>query len=1142
MINYRRKRSGPVRYTLSTVSCVRDIQIGNLCAQDARYDERSSNDALEPNTRNIAGPSTRSTNSFPTNTFHLSARTSSLGLRQIRQIRQDIKNNSSATERTLPRITVRVLYGSPCSHARASNSKVRTIIRKIESMEQSDGVYHGGCDIVSHPYRLVRSTSPPAPRPISPPPTLPDLQSLSSNEQLSPTANLKPAGSSDDSMTPIISNDAIVTVVSGLSSSSLSNEQKDIRSDCDRNGPSRNPRGEISRPETEKLRKLSLDVDRTCLKLLRELSLFNHRLGPKSNPSLFILWHELDQRGNELSLRSHEARYWCYFREQWSELVHGRNISKTNVADMVEQYHRSIPRDICLAFLHSWRMVMNQYYVLGKYQNKYRHIVPKLRHKRHINTVYPMREKFQTLRLALYDFFFAANLNSFGQLKASWNGISSFVRHEKSWIYRTPFSFRLLKLYAKSCEAFKGLKITMHLLQLDAKDSLGKWNIILGGSLRQYLVAGSPEKEPGEKTGSNSLSQILPKLGNTSKTPGQPDTPTRFTYADRHKEGQPSPQLTRGIRSSPTCATKEWREHEPRTRRKEQYGRQRADTRRIYERAMMSRLDDQCSSVCRSTVKIANQLHPTNPLGNRLWDVRDELLFSCRHIEILVHRARYLAYLRGQLHRPHPWIHPTSRKQDHVLAYPADPEISLRRQIQQDLHITRSDIRMYCMLIHRFYKRRGVEWRVVGMVAQTQHLFPNPDFIANEDFHDDPKVNSVLIATLLTHRSLHNLQSIVANFVRLRILSRKYYYNFTQQLKDLEDSLISFDLFIWRRALASQHPRNGGSVKDRLNKFKQETLPDGKTMKRDSRPSGFDRHGPLRSWLSSPSTRRRHLTENASRDVRLSRPKRAAFHTSTKASGSSSTHNEGIATVDRSRSGEGGPSENSDMLRQQLSGPLGYYVRSDNMRQSMLASRSSRSAYWQYTLYEGPEGQKVKVHYCKSLETTERIARLFLKESVIGFDIEWKPSATIKDGIRKNVALIQLASEERIALFHIARFSKGDEIASLVAPTFKAIMESSSITKVGVSVKGDGTRLRKYMNIDSRGLCELSYLYKLVKFSLTDVKKINRSLIALAKQVEEHLMLPMSKDDDVRGSDWSEDLNYQQISCRFCDSLTFILI
>ncbi|KAL8968135.1 MAG: hypothetical protein Q9183_002604, partial [Haloplaca sp. 2 TL-2023] len=209
--------------------------------------------------------------------------------------------------------------------------------------------------------------------------------------------------------------------------------------------------------------------------------------------------------------------------------------------------------------------------------------------------------------------------------------------------------------------------------------------------------------------------------------------------------------------------------------------------------------------------------------------------------------------------------------------------------------------------------------------------------------------------------------------------------------------------------------------------------------------------------------------------------------------------------------------------------PLGYRIPFVTMRESMLASRTSRSTFWQYTFYRGPKGEKVRVHYCKSLETTERIAKLFLNEQVLGFDIEWKPSASVKDGIRKNVALIQLASEERVALFHIARFSKDDDIESLVAPTFKKIMESDSIKKVGVSVKSDCSRLRKYMNVDSRGLFELSHLHKLVKFSASDVKKINKVLVALAKQVEEHLMLPMYKDESVRGSDWSEELSYNQI-------------
>ncbi|KAL9577282.1 MAG: hypothetical protein Q9212_006469, partial [Teloschistes hypoglaucus] len=209
--------------------------------------------------------------------------------------------------------------------------------------------------------------------------------------------------------------------------------------------------------------------------------------------------------------------------------------------------------------------------------------------------------------------------------------------------------------------------------------------------------------------------------------------------------------------------------------------------------------------------------------------------------------------------------------------------------------------------------------------------------------------------------------------------------------------------------------------------------------------------------------------------------------------------------------------------------PLGYHIPSAKMRESLLASRSSRSAFWQYTFYQGPKGEKVKVHYCKSLETMERIAKLFLNEKVLGFDIEWKPSATAKDGIRKNVALIQIASEERIALFHLARFAKGNTVDEVLSPTFKKLMESDSISKVGVSVKGDSSRLRKYMNIESRGLFELSHLYKLVKFCTADVKKINKMLVGLAKQVEEHLLLPMYKDQSVRASDWSEDLNYEQI-------------
>ena len=307
-------------------------------------------------------------------------------------------------------------------------------------------------------------------------------------------------------------------------------------------------------------------------------------------------------------------------------------------------------------------------------------------------------------------------------------------------------------------------------------------------------------------------------------------------------------------------------------------------------------------------------------------------------------------------------------------------------------------------------------------------------------------------------------------------------------------------------------------------------LPD-KGQEGSSLSSGPSKTSPQTSWSKKRYLHTGPPAANTPTVVNSSRPKRAAMHTTAIAeypAASALTTLEPTEAMDESTEPACDASRNS---RSKTTSPLGYHIPLAKMRESMLASKTSRSAYWQYTLYEGLKGEKVRVHYCKSLETTERISKLFLNESVIGFDVEWKPMATVKEGIRKNVSTIQLASEERIALFHVARFSKGDRAEDLVAPSFKQIMESTSITKVGVSVKSDCTRLRKFMDIDSRGLFELSHLYKLVKFASDDVKKINKKLVSLATQVEEHLMLPMYKDQSVRASDWSEDLNYEQIYC-----------
>ena len=128
--------------------------------------------------------------------------------------------------------------------------------------------------------------------------------------------------------------------------------------------------------------------------------------------------------------------------------------------------------------------------------------------------------------------------------------------------------------------------------------------------------------------------------------------------------------------------------------------------------------------------------------------------------------------------------------------------------------------------------------------------------------------------------------------------------------------------------------------------------------------------------------------------------------------------------------------------------PLGFHIPESKLRDAMLAEPTSPASYWHFTLYQGPGGDKdkVKVHYCKNKETTEKIAQLFLDNEVIGFDIEWQPNASAADGITKNVALIQIASEERVLLAHIARYPNAaisdqeQRVEDFVAPSLKKIL------------------------------------------------------------------------------------------------------
>ena len=164
--------------------------------------------------------------------------------------------------------------------------------------------------------------------------------------------------------------------------------------------------------------------------------------------------------------------------------------------------------------------------------------------------------------------------------------------------------------------------------------------------------------------------------------------------------------------------------------------------------------------------------------------------------------------------------------------------------------------------------------------------------------------------------------------------------------------------------------------------------------------------------------------------------------------------------------------------------PLGFHIPDESMRAALQAPEDSKQSYWQHTLYRGPAGGQhtVKVHYCKTFAKMETISQLFANDNVLGFDLEWVANSSAAQGAKRNVSLIQIANEERVGLFQIARFPTEDVAAALATSTFKQIMESPHITKVGVAIKGDSTRLRNFLHIHTQGLFELSHLHKLLKY------------------------------------------------------------
>ncbi|KAG9638275.1 ribonuclease H-like protein, partial [Aureobasidium melanogenum] len=219
--------------------------------------------------------------------------------------------------------------------------------------------------------------------------------------------------------------------------------------------------------------------------------------------------------------------------------------------------------------------------------------------------------------------------------------------------------------------------------------------------------------------------------------------------------------------------------------------------------------------------------------------------------------------------------------------------------------------------------------------------------------------------------------------------------------------------------------------------------------------------------------------------------------------------------------------DQEDLGRSPTLPPLLHHIPPQDLRNALIASKTSQAAFWRYSLYKSPKGEKPPVHYCINLKQAEHVAKYFSEEPVIGFDIEWEAGSTIaENSIKDNVSLIQIACDDRIALFHVALFF-GERAEDLMPPSLKAILESPEILKTGVNIASDFTRLRKCLGVEGQGIFEVSHLYKLVKFSENEPAKVDKKPFNLAGQVQDILFLPLHKGT-VRTSAWSRKLSKEQ--------------
>ncbi|MBP5709243.1 MAG: 3'-5' exonuclease domain-containing protein 2 [Bacteroidales bacterium] len=122
------------------------------------------------------------------------------------------------------------------------------------------------------------------------------------------------------------------------------------------------------------------------------------------------------------------------------------------------------------------------------------------------------------------------------------------------------------------------------------------------------------------------------------------------------------------------------------------------------------------------------------------------------------------------------------------------------------------------------------------------------------------------------------------------------------------------------------------------------------------------------------------------------------------------------------------------------------------------------------------------------VDTLEKFYEIFpnlLKEKVLGFDTETKPSFT--KGIKHKIALIQLSTADITYLIRVNKIGISDELISLFT--------DESILKVGVAIHDDLRFLRKKKNAEAKGLVDLQRMVTNFGIQCAGLKKLTAIIL-----------------------------------------------